>query len=290
MARRDDFSLETKRIIAARVGYRCSHPECQALTVGPQVDPTKHYNIGAACHIAAAAEGGPRSDPRMMAEQRKHPDNRIWMCRTHGDEIDDDAAKFTVDLLRAWKREAENRAHRMLGKAVKVDTRPVHIADVSLAERYGIKAVVELEDGTRIHYASTYDIERGDIAFFATTPLVTRFLVAKSEEVKNVQLFEIQATVYEYDELPKNYRTNKYAYPQTVYPYIVHLERPVNGRPRPCLATLYCPPGEEKPVPFTLHASRHCGGCSSGHRRAVFCADFRYLYACHGCRDYGGCR
>src|SRR5687767_16023811 len=35
MATRDEFSLETKRVIAARVGFRCSHPECDALTVGP---------------------------------------------------------------------------------------------------------------------------------------------------------------------------------------------------------------------------------------------------------------
>jgi hypothetical protein len=186
----------------------------------------------------------------MTPDQRKHPDNGIWMCRTHADEIDDDTPKFTVDLLRTWKKEAENRAQRMLGKAVKVDTSPVHFADVSIAERYGIKALVELKDGTRIPYASTYDLERGDIAVFATTPLVIRFLIAKSESVRSIMLFEIQATVFEYEKLPDGYKTFMYAYPQTVYPTILPLELPINGRPRPCLATLFCPPGEEKPVPF----------------------------------------
>jgi hypothetical protein len=251
MGTRDEFSLETKRVIAARVGYRCSHPDCGALTVGPTADPTKRYNIGAACHIAAAAEGGPRYDPTMTPEQRKHPDNGIWMCRTHADEVDDDASKFTVDLLRKWKKEAEARTQRMLGKAVKLDTRPLHFADVSTAERYGINAQVELENGTKLPFASTFDVERDDIAFFATTALVIRFLIVKAESVKSIMLYQIQATVFEYEPLPAKYKKFMYAYPQTVYPYILQLEKAIDGRLRPCLASLFCPPGEEKPVPFT---------------------------------------
>jgi hypothetical protein len=46
MSTRDEFSNETKRVIAARVVYRCSKPDCDALAVGPTVDLTKHYNIG----------------------------------------------------------------------------------------------------------------------------------------------------------------------------------------------------------------------------------------------------
>ena len=220
MATRDEFPLETKRIIAARVGYHCSHPECDALTVGPTVDPAKHYNIGAACHIAAAAEGGPRYDPNMTPEQRKHPENGIWMCRTHADEIDDDASKFTVDLLKKWKSEAEKRTQRRLGKAVRVDTRPIHFADVSPTERYGIKAQVELEDGTRLPFASTFDIARDDIASLATTTLVLRFLIAKSESVKSIMLIEIEAIVFEYDSLPEKYKKFLYAYP---HPYRLRL-------------------------------------------------------------------
>lgn len=251
MATRDEFSPDTKRVIAARVGYRCSHPECSALTVGPTTDTTKNYNIGAACHIAAAAGGGPRHDSSMTSEQRKHPDNGIWMCRTHADEVDDDASKFTVDLLKQWKKEAEARTQRMLGKAVKVDTRPQHFADVSTAERYGLKAQVELEDGTKLPFASTFDVERGDIAFFATTTLVIRFVIAKAEEVKSIMLYEIQATVYDYEPLPAKYKKFSYALPQTVYPYILQLEKPIDGRPRPCLASLFCPPGEDKLIAFT---------------------------------------
>jgi hypothetical protein len=41
-----------KRIIAARVAYLCSRPECRAQTTGPQIDPVKALNIGVAAHIS----------------------------------------------------------------------------------------------------------------------------------------------------------------------------------------------------------------------------------------------
>ena len=51
---RDDFPLPTKELLAERVAYRCSNPECRQVTSGPQKDPTKSVNIGVAAHITAA--------------------------------------------------------------------------------------------------------------------------------------------------------------------------------------------------------------------------------------------
>jgi hypothetical protein len=51
---RDDFAEQVKRTLAARVGNLCSNPDCQALTSGPQDDPTKVLNVGVAAHISAA--------------------------------------------------------------------------------------------------------------------------------------------------------------------------------------------------------------------------------------------
>lgn len=45
-ANRDDFSNQTKRVIASRVSYRCSNPICGAPTCGPTQSPSKHLNIG----------------------------------------------------------------------------------------------------------------------------------------------------------------------------------------------------------------------------------------------------
>ena len=107
---RDDFSSTVKLIIAQRAGYRCSYPDCSCGTIGPAVDSQKAVNVGEACHICAASPGGPRYDPNMTSEQRMSADNGIWMCRLHAAEIDRDVNRYTVELLRKWKKIAEEKA------------------------------------------------------------------------------------------------------------------------------------------------------------------------------------
>lgn len=66
---RDDFSFSVRKAIAARVGWRCSNPDCQAQTTGPVADPSRASVIGVAPHITAAAQGGPRFDPALSARR-----------------------------------------------------------------------------------------------------------------------------------------------------------------------------------------------------------------------------
>jgi hypothetical protein len=54
---RDDFALSVKKVLAQRVGARCSNPNCRQQTSGPQFDPAKALNVGVAAHITAAATG-----------------------------------------------------------------------------------------------------------------------------------------------------------------------------------------------------------------------------------------
>jgi tetratricopeptide (TPR) repeat protein len=107
---RDDFNARTKEALARRVGYRCSNPDCRKLTSGPHDDPMKFVNIGVAAHITAAAEGGPRYDPSLSSEERSSVDNGIWLCQDCAHLIDIDVQRYTVELLREWKRQAEERA------------------------------------------------------------------------------------------------------------------------------------------------------------------------------------
>ena len=248
----DKFSPKTKDVIGRRVGYRCCHPECDRLTIGPTEESTKAFNTGVAAHITAASPSGARYDPTLTPEQRKHPDNGIWMCQTHGKQVDDDPVHYTVDLLKTWKREAEARTKRLLGTAVKADGTPSHFADLSSAERFGLKPVVTLADGTELPFANTYPMSRMDLDTILGLPfLVYRFLIGKCADVPNIMLYELRAVVYGFTELPPNYVKRCYAYPQTVFPYIVELETPSEGRPRPCVVTLYLPPREAKPTPFS---------------------------------------
>src|ERR1044072_3086597 len=99
---RDDFSEEVKRVIAARVSYLCSNPACRAATSGPQINASKSLNVGVAAHITAASRGGPRHNLTLTPEERTHPNNAIWLCQNCGKLVDNDATRFTEDILRQW--------------------------------------------------------------------------------------------------------------------------------------------------------------------------------------------
>lgn len=118
MARRPaDFPRSVKEVLAARVGYRCSNPDCTAPTVGPSTTPGKRKNdVGMAAHIEAASPKGARYNPEMTQSQRRSYENGIWMCYTHGKQVDGDESLHSVQELRAWKDQAEALALRELGR------------------------------------------------------------------------------------------------------------------------------------------------------------------------------
>ncbi len=107
---RDNFNENTKKIAASRVGYHCSKPDCNVLTIGPSMESnTSVASIGVAAHICAAAPGGKRYDEHMTFEERTSIDNCIWLCQTHATLIDRDEETYTVELLHQWKKDAEQR-------------------------------------------------------------------------------------------------------------------------------------------------------------------------------------
>jgi hypothetical protein len=108
---RDEFSKRDKRILAERVGYKCSFPGCEEATIGPGNAHEKHVlNLGVAAHITAASSGGPRYDPTINQADRTSVKNGIWLCKKHSELIDKDYTQFSADTLRQWKAQAEERA------------------------------------------------------------------------------------------------------------------------------------------------------------------------------------
>lgn len=114
---RDDFSQGIKEILAKRVAYLCSNPDCMVQTVGPNSDESKHTNLGVAAHITAAAPGGKRYDPTLTADGRKSPDNGIWLCQTCAKLIDSDEPAYSVFQIKDWKRKSEEDASKNLGQS-----------------------------------------------------------------------------------------------------------------------------------------------------------------------------
>lgn len=124
----DNFSAGVKGILAHRAGYRCSRPSCRALTAGPSDERSDaRTNVGVAAHITAASPGGARYDATLPAEERRSVTNGIWLCQTHAKEIDDDGARFTAEILKAWKRHAEEEARALLGKPISTQSLDVAI-------------------------------------------------------------------------------------------------------------------------------------------------------------------
>ena len=118
---RDNFSLSTTRILAARAAYRCSNPSCKQPTSGPRLDSDASINIGVGAHITAASFGGPRFDLSLTPEERSSVNNGIWLCQNCAKLVDNDERRFPVNLLQSWKSRAEEDAAIEVHAANEID-------------------------------------------------------------------------------------------------------------------------------------------------------------------------
>jgi hypothetical protein len=119
---RDEFSPSIKHNLAERVSYRCSNPLCRKPTIGPNSDENKSTSIGVAAHVTAAAEGGKRYDKTLTPSERAGYKNGIWLCAACATLVDRDEVLYTVNKLRQWKVEAEERAGAGIsGAASRID-------------------------------------------------------------------------------------------------------------------------------------------------------------------------
>ena len=101
---RDDFSQSVKDLLANRVGWKCSNPNCRKATRGAGVEKTNIINIGVASHITAASKGGPRYDENMTAQERKSFENGIWLCQSCSKLIDSDEMRYTIEKMERYFR------------------------------------------------------------------------------------------------------------------------------------------------------------------------------------------
>ena len=107
---RDDFSQSVKDLLANRVGWKCSNPNCRKATRGAGAEKANIINIGVAAHITAASKGGPRYDENITVQERKSFENGIWLCQSCSKLIDSDEIRYTVDKLKKCKYNSEQMA------------------------------------------------------------------------------------------------------------------------------------------------------------------------------------
>lgn len=110
---RAEFTNATKRLIADRAGHQCSFPTCGRRTVGPGASAGSKSGTGKACHIFAAAPGGPRGQRGLTEEELKRPENGIWLCSDHATVVDNEGGSpFSPETLLSYKALQENRIVR----------------------------------------------------------------------------------------------------------------------------------------------------------------------------------
>jgi hypothetical protein len=107
MTARDEFPESVRRTVGERAAYICTSPACRRPTVGPHSDPNKSLKVGEACHICAAAPGGPRYDPQQTASQRREIANAIWLCAGCSTQVDKDEVPYPASVLRQWVAQHE---------------------------------------------------------------------------------------------------------------------------------------------------------------------------------------
>ncbi len=143
-SKRDNFSPKTRLQIAKRAGWLCSYPPCRESTVGATSDGNGEIDLGEACHITAAAPGGPRYDENISPQDRTSPKNGIWMCRLHARAIDSTDPQFTVELLHEWKRQAERESWQ---RVLRIEQALTHLVTtgVGLDARFQAAAAADLD-------------------------------------------------------------------------------------------------------------------------------------------------
>ena len=94
--------------------------------------------IAKICHIEAASPNGPRYNPNMTDEERRHYNNLILLCDECHSIIDnkENENKYPVELLRKWKREHESLCmQNMLNKHPSLLAQAINaIANINLDE------------------------------------------------------------------------------------------------------------------------------------------------------------
>lgn len=180
---RDDFKASVKAALAKRAGYRCSFPECPAVTIGPSDESdVATSSTGEAAHISAAS-GGPgarRYVASLTPEERSSIENGIWCCNVHAKLIDTDESTYSIPMLKQWRLLAERRAQLRQAYGANIDACQAELIGLGLApDELKIENDAELnqEIGLSVQLSCIADICGDDVAH-----VLRDFLI---EHVKN---------------------------------------------------------------------------------------------------------
>lgn len=101
------YKPATVRRLDTLSGNQCAAPDCTRKLIGRD----NKSIVSKICHIEAASDNGPRFNPNMTDDERRHFDNLILLCDECHTIIDNknNDKKYSVELLREWKLNHESK-------------------------------------------------------------------------------------------------------------------------------------------------------------------------------------
>ena len=102
-----DYKRTTIRRLDTLSGNECAAPDCSNKLIAKDGQTI----VSKICHIEAASPDGPRYNPNMTDDERRHFDNLILLCDECHSIIDnkENESKYPVELLNDWKRNHEGK-------------------------------------------------------------------------------------------------------------------------------------------------------------------------------------
>ena len=101
------YKRATIRRLDTLSGNQCASPDCTRELIARDNESI----ISKICHIEAASDNGPRFNPDMTDDERRHFNNLILLCDECHTIIDNknNEKKYPVELLREWKLNHESK-------------------------------------------------------------------------------------------------------------------------------------------------------------------------------------
>lgn len=178
----NEFKSSVKDQLAKRVAYRCSKPDCRKPTIGPKANSYNSDSIGRAAHICAVSVGGPRYDASITSKYISSFDNGIWLCANHASEIDSNNSIYSIELLKDWKKQAEELAESEKGNNLPSKTDAVETLMVAIGNsKKTIPSMIE-----NVHRASSESLEQLDPRFGVKSSYINQQSVFEIYPKENV--------------------------------------------------------------------------------------------------------
>lgn len=111
-----NYNRATRALLWSRSGGLCGFPECNVVCVEDAKDGGTSAVIGEIAHIEANSDAGPRANPQLSDQERNDYPNLILLCPTHHKTVDTHETTYTVDALRGWKTDRENKFRDFLAR------------------------------------------------------------------------------------------------------------------------------------------------------------------------------